>query len=132
MVPPLDREEMADGIFQEVLIDQDGNEVPEEDEDNEITKQARDMRKLDQYPHDIIRLQCEMDQLVQQAAARNRAEQTQQAVRQAECERERLVREIQRLQRVGAAGIVQPGGNVSIPKHPSKRETQSYMTLALR
>jgi len=57
---------------------------------------------------------------VQQAATRNRAEQTQRVVRQAECERERLVREIQRLQRAGAAGIAQPGRNVVIPEAPEQ------------
>ena len=56
MVPPLSQEEMPKGVVQEVQIDQDGDEVPEEDEDDEITKQARDLRKLDQYQQDIFRL----------------------------------------------------------------------------
>ena len=55
-VPPLSREEMLERIFLNVPIDQDGNEVPEEDKDSEITEQARDLRKLDQYQQDIIRL----------------------------------------------------------------------------
>ena len=63
-MPPLGREETPKGEVLEGQIDQDGNEVPEEDEDDEITEQARDLRKLDQYRQDIIRLHRERDLLV--------------------------------------------------------------------
>jgi hypothetical protein len=49
---------------------------------------------------------------LQQAAVRNKIEQTQQAIQQAEIQRERLLREIQGLQRAGAAGAVQGGKNL--------------------
>jgi hypothetical protein len=38
MVPPLGREEMPEGVVQEAQLDQDGNEVPKEDEDGEINE----------------------------------------------------------------------------------------------
>ena len=66
---PRGRDETPEGIAQEVELDQDGNEVVEEDEDGEITEQARDLRKLDQCQQDIARLQREEEQLLQQAAA---------------------------------------------------------------
>ena len=76
MVPPLDREETPKGVVQEVQLDEDGNKVPEEDEDDEITGQARNLKTLNQYQQDILTLQNEKEQLLRQAAARNRAEQT--------------------------------------------------------
>jgi len=100
-VPPLSREEMLERIFLNVLIDQDGNEVPEEDKDSEITEQARDLRKLDQYQQDIIRLQSKRDQLLPHAVVWNGVDQTQRAIRQAEIQRNRLQREIQALHGVG-------------------------------
>ena len=62
--------------------------------------------------------------MVQQVAARNRAEQTQRAVRHAENERDMLIREVQILQRTGAAGIVQPGENVVLPEAPGQEGDQ--------
>ena len=52
-VPPLGREEALEGVVQEVQVNQDGNEAPKEDEDGEITEQAKDLKKLDQYQQDI-------------------------------------------------------------------------------
>jgi hypothetical protein len=37
-VPPLGREEKPEGVVQEVQLDQNKNEVPEEDEDDEISE----------------------------------------------------------------------------------------------
>jgi hypothetical protein len=48
-VPPCSREETPEGIAQDVQLDQDRNEIVDEDEYGEITKPARDLRKLDQY-----------------------------------------------------------------------------------
>ena len=48
---------MPKGVVYEVLTDQDGNKVTEEDEDSEIIEQAKYLKKLDQYPQDILRLQ---------------------------------------------------------------------------
>lgn len=79
-VLPCSREETPEGIAQDVQLDQDGNETVDEDEDGEITEPARDLRKLDQYQQEIVRLQQEKEQLLQQAAVRNRIEQTQQAI----------------------------------------------------
>ena len=47
-MPPLGREETYEGVAQEVQLDQDRNEVSEEDEDDKITEQAKDLKKLDQ------------------------------------------------------------------------------------
>jgi hypothetical protein len=58
--------------------------VLEEDKDDEITEQARNLKTLNQYQQDILRLQNEKEKLLRQAAARNRAEQTQRAIREAE------------------------------------------------
>ena len=55
-MPPLGREETPEGVVQEVQLDQDGNEVSEEDEDGEITEQVKDLKKLDQYQQDILKL----------------------------------------------------------------------------
>jgi hypothetical protein len=60
-VPPCDREEMPEGIAQDVQLDQGRNEIVDEDEDGEITKPARDLRKLDQYWQEIVRLQQEKE-----------------------------------------------------------------------
>jgi len=38
---------MPKGVVYEVLTDQDGNKVPKEDKDGEITEQAKDLKKLD-------------------------------------------------------------------------------------
>lgn len=38
MVPPLGREEVPKGVVQEAQLDQDGNEVPKEDEYGEINE----------------------------------------------------------------------------------------------
>ena len=83
------QEQTLEGDVEEVKIDQNGDEV-EEDEDGEITDQARELRRLEQYKQDIARLQREKDQLLQWATARNRADQTQQTIRQAEIQRDRL------------------------------------------
>ena len=48
-VPPLGREEMPEGMVQEVQLDQDRNEVSEKDKDSEITEQGRNMKMLNQY-----------------------------------------------------------------------------------
>ena len=69
MVPPLSREETPEGVAQEVHLDQDGNKVTEEDEDGKITEQAKDLKKLDQYQQDILRLQHEKEHLLMQAVA---------------------------------------------------------------
>jgi hypothetical protein len=45
--PLLGQEETPEGAVQEVQIGQDKNKVQEEDEDGEITEQARDLRRLD-------------------------------------------------------------------------------------
>ena len=42
------REQMSEGDTQEVKINQNGDEV-EEDEDGEITEQARNLKTLNQY-----------------------------------------------------------------------------------
>jgi len=42
------REKMLEGDVEEAEIDQNGNEV-EEDEDGKITKQARNLKTLNQY-----------------------------------------------------------------------------------
>ena len=57
MVPPLGREGTPKGVVQEVQLDEDGNEVPEVDEDGEITEQARNLKTLNQYQQDILMLQ---------------------------------------------------------------------------
>ena len=49
------REQMPKGDVKEVEIDQNGDEV-EEDEDGEITEQARNLKTLGQYQQDILRL----------------------------------------------------------------------------
>ncbi|CAD6205464.1 unnamed protein product [Miscanthus lutarioriparius] len=64
---------MLKGDIQEVKIDQNGDEV-KEDEDGKITEQARNMKTLNQYQQDILRLQNEKEQLLRQAATYNRAE----------------------------------------------------------
>ena len=46
MVAPLGREEMPVGVANEVQLDQDGNKVLVEDEDSEITEQARNLKTL--------------------------------------------------------------------------------------
>ena len=53
---PGGREQTPKGDVQEVEIDQNGDEV-EEDEDGEITKQVRNLKTLNQYQQDILRLQ---------------------------------------------------------------------------
>ena len=103
MVPPLGRQETPKGVVQEVQLDQDKNEVPEEDEDDDITEQARNLMMLNQYQQDILRLQNEKEQLLRQAAAHNRSEQIQRELREAKIKRDRLVREIQGLQGVRVA-----------------------------
>ena len=47
---------MPEGVAQEVQLNQDVNEVPEEDKDGEITEQARNLKTLNQYQQDILRL----------------------------------------------------------------------------
>ena len=76
----------------------------------------KDLKRLDQYQQDILRLQHEKEQLLRQAAVQNRAEQTQRPIRQAEIERERLVHKIQGLHgaEVGG-GAGRRGGNMIIP-----------------
>ena len=105
---------MPDGDVEDVELDQNGKEV--EDEDGKITEQAKDLKKLNRYQQDILRLQHEKEQLLRQAAARNKAEQMQRAIRQTDIERERLVHEIQCLHG-GAAGdnAGRGGGNMIIP-----------------
>ena len=102
-------------MVQEVQLDQDINEVPEEDEDGEITKQARNLKTLNQYQQDILRLQNEKEQLLRQAAACNRSKQTQRALREVKIQRDRLVREIQGLQGARATTAIHAGGNIEIP-----------------
>jgi hypothetical protein len=58
MAPPLGREEMPEGVVLEVQLDQDGIEVLEEDEDGEITEQARSEKVrpiLAGYPQATLR-----------------------------------------------------------------------------
>jgi hypothetical protein len=62
------REQTLEGDVQEVEIDQNFDEV-KEDEDGEITEQARNLKTLNQYEQDILRLQNEKEQLLRQAAA---------------------------------------------------------------
>jgi hypothetical protein len=62
------REETPEGDIEEVELDQNGKEV-EEDEDSEITEQAKDLKRLDKYQQDILRLQHEKEQLLRQVAA---------------------------------------------------------------
>jgi hypothetical protein len=50
------REETPEGDIEEVELDQNGKEI-EDDEDDEITEQAKDLKRLDQYQQDILRLQ---------------------------------------------------------------------------
>ena len=75
-----------------------------------------------------MRLQQEKEQLMQQAVVRNRTEQTQQAIHQAEIQRERLLREIQGLQRAGAAGAVQGNENLVMPEAIIQGEDAKHMT----
>ena len=82
IVAPGGREQTPEGDIEEVEIDQNGDEV-EEDEDGEIIEQARNLKTLNLYQQDILRLQNEKEQLLRQAAARNRAEQMQMAIREA-------------------------------------------------
>ena len=104
---------MPEGNIEEVKIDQNGDEV-EEDEDGEITKQSRNLKTLNQYQQNIVKLQIEKEQLLKQAIARNRGEQTQRAIREAKIQRDRLVREIQGPQGAGAGGAIRAGGNIVI------------------
>jgi len=76
------QEQMPEGDAQEVKINQNDDEV-EEYEDGEITEQARNLKTLNQYQQDILRLQNEKEQLLRQAAAHNRAKWTQRAIREA-------------------------------------------------
>ena len=69
------REQTPEGDVQEVEIDQNGDEV-KEDKDGEIAEQGRNLKTLNQYQQDILRLQNEKEQLLRQATAHNRAEQT--------------------------------------------------------
>lgn len=50
-VSPNDHDEMPEGSIQEVPLDQNGNEIreDEEEEDGEITKPARNLKTLNQY-----------------------------------------------------------------------------------
>ena len=41
-------QETPEGVAEEIQLNQDGNEI-EEDEDGEITDQARELRRLEQY-----------------------------------------------------------------------------------
>ena len=50
---------MLDGDVKEVELDQNGKEV--EDEDGKITEQAKDLKKLNRYQQDILRLQHEKE-----------------------------------------------------------------------
>ena len=61
---------MLEGHVREVITDQ----IVMEDEDGEISDQARDLRRLDIYQQQILKLQHEKDQLQKQAAARKRVE----------------------------------------------------------
>ena len=54
------REETPEGDVEEVKLDQNGNEI-EEDKEGEITEQTKDLKKLDQYQQDILRLQHEKE-----------------------------------------------------------------------
>ena len=67
---PGGREQTPEGDIEEVEIDQNGDEV-EEDEDGKITKQARNLKTLNQYQQDILRLQNKKEQLLRQATTRN-------------------------------------------------------------
>jgi hypothetical protein len=62
----------------------DHNNDDQEDKDGKITEQAKQLKTLNQYQQDILRLQGKKEHLLKQAAARNKAEQTQRAIRQAE------------------------------------------------
>ena len=64
------QEQTLEGDVEEVEIDQNGDEV-KEDEDGEITEQARNLKTLNQYQQDILRLQNKKEQLLRQATARN-------------------------------------------------------------
>ena len=105
---------MPEGDVEEVETNQNSDEV-EEDEDGEITKQSRNLKTLNQYQQNIVKLQIEKEQLLKQAIARNRGEQTQRAIREAKIQRDRLVREIQGPQGAGAGGAIRAGGNIIIP-----------------
>ena len=69
------REETPKGNVQEVEIDQNGDEV-KEDKDGEIAEQGRNLKTLNQYQQDILRLQNEKEQLLRQATTCNRVKQT--------------------------------------------------------
>ena len=105
---------MPEGDVEEVETNQNSDEV-EEDEDGEITKQSRNLKTLNQYQQNIVKLQIEKEQLLKQAIARNRGEQTQRAIREAKIQRDRLVREIQGPQGAGAGGAIRASGNIVIP-----------------
>jgi len=102
---------MTEGHVREVITDP----IVIEDEDGEISDQARDLRRLDIYQQQILKLQHEKDQLLKQAVARKRAEQICQAIRQAESHRERLIREIQQLQRAGGESTNHVHGSTVSP-----------------
>jgi len=76
-------EQTPEGDVEEVEIDQNDNEV-EEDEYGKITEQARNLKTLNQYQQNILRLQNEKEQLLRLAAGHNRAKQMQRAIKEAE------------------------------------------------
>ena len=115
---------MPEGDVEEVEIDQNGDEV-EEDEDGEIIEQARNLKTLNQYQQDILRLQNEKEQLLRQAAAHNRAKWTQRAIREAKIQRDRLAREVQGQQGAGTGGVMRAGGNIVIPGDNLPEEDES-------
>ena len=112
---PRSREGTLDGHVRSIELDQNGIEIAGEDEDGKITEQARNLKMLNQYQQDILRLQNEKEQLLRQAAAHNRSEQIQRELREAKIKRDRLVREIQGLQGARATTAIHAGGNIEIP-----------------
>ena len=63
VVLPSGRVEKLEGEVQEA----DENQYDKDKKDGEITDQARELRKLEQFQQDITRLQQERDQLMHQA-----------------------------------------------------------------
>ena len=60
---PGGREQTPKGDIEEIKLVQNGDEV-EEDEDGEITEQGRNLKMLNRYQQDILRLQNEKEQLL--------------------------------------------------------------------
>jgi hypothetical protein len=94
---------------------QDQNNDGQEDEDGKITEQAKQLKTLNQYKQDILRLQDKKEHLLKQAITRNRAKQTQRAIRQAKIQRNKLAEEVLGLKAAGPSGAICISKNIMTP-----------------